>query len=276
VISRGSRRSVRSAFGFDTLEDRRLLSHSWGPMSAGWQPSGGHGDGPAPAIAMLSNRSPGPFGGSSNTWVQGQSFSSIGTIAARPATDVPSNYSAIIVALGAEPWAPNSSAPEVSGDQIGALLPGAGPSSAQSVSVFISLDSSAAGSGPPWVIASSPFLPALRIAAEPVVVPGNMESHSGPAAIAVAKLPDPQGADLITELAAFRFGQIEQGLSRLLGVFREPFEHEDSGYFYVHWIVLAIAALEAARRWRRQMTQRPRYSRRLRSCVINSLLSMLL
>lgn len=137
----------------------------------------------------------------------------------------------------------------------------------------MSLSGSAAANAPPWVIASGPLPPALRMAPEAVAVSGNIEPSSGSPGIDPANLPAPRGAELITDLAAVRHGQIEEQLTRLFGGLREPFEQQAPGDSYLYWTALAVAALEAARRWRGRSTstQGPRHSRRFRNFVINGL-----
>jgi len=316
------RRRVKSALGFETLEDRRLLSLFGGSISPGWEPPGGHGNAPT-AVAMISHQSPGPFGGIPSSSAQGQSFSrsgspptgygsmqdqaqptpassassfqhadtlppqstalpsapassvgtSTGTIAARPTKDAASDDSAFIVTLGYGPWTTTPFAPGVSRDDMGGLQPGAGSGLAQSVSAFMSLASSEAYA-PHWAITSGPLPVGVRIVPEPVAVSGIIESSNGPAGITSPDLPAPRGAGLITDLGAFSHGQIDERLTRLFGGLREESGHPAHQYSYLWWIALAVAALETARRWRRQSTQGPRHSRRFRGVVINGLLAM--
>ena len=198
-----------------------------------------------------------------------------GTVAARPTKAAASDEGAFIVTLGDDPGTAPPSAPGVSSDQVDGPQPGASSGLAQSVSVFMSLATSAAEYAPAWAIASGPLAPVLQIAVEPVVIVGNIESPSASAAITSASLPAPLGAGLITDLAAFRHGEIDERMTRLFCNLREPSEHEAAEYSYLCWTALAVAAIEAARRWRRRSTEGPRHSRRFRSSVINGLLSML-
>jgi hypothetical protein len=314
-----------SALGFDTLEDRRLLSHFGGAMSSGREASGGHVDAPSMSFAMISHQSPGGFGGSPRSWIQGQRFprngspptaggslpdqaqqtlassagsfqhtdappslsptlppapatsdgTPTGTIAARPTTVAANDNSAFIVTLGADPGTEPPSAAGGGSDQMDGPQPGASSGLAQSVSVFMSLARSALTYSPRWVIVSGPLAPVLQIAVPPVFVVGSIESPSGPAENTSADLPAPRGAGLITDLAAFRHGQIDDQVTRLFDSLREPLEHQAPSYSCLYWTALALAAFEAARRWRRRSTEGPRHSRRFRSSVINGLFSML-
>ena len=97
---------------------------------------------------------------------------------------------------------------------------------------------------------------------------------SGSAGIAPANLPAPRGAGLITDLAAFRHGPIDECLTRLFGGLRRT-SRQSSRLTVIPIflpVALAVVALEAARRWRRRSTRRPRQSRRFRNFVINGLL----
>jgi hypothetical protein len=199
----------------------------------------------------------------------------IGTIAARPANAEASDVSDLIATLGAGPGTAAPSAAGVGSDPMDEPQPGASSGLAQSVSVFMSLARSAVSYAPAWVIVSGPLVPVLQITVEPVAVVGNIESHSEPAALTSANLPAPRGAGLITDLAAFRHGQIDEHMTRLFDRLRDPSEHQAPDYSYVCWTVLAVTALEAARRWRRRSTERPRRSRRFHGSSINGLLSML-
>ena len=71
-MSKRSRRTVRSALGFDALEERRLLSNFAGPGSPGWDRSVGHREAPPAMLAMLSDQPHGPFGGPPSSWAQNQ------------------------------------------------------------------------------------------------------------------------------------------------------------------------------------------------------------
>jgi hypothetical protein len=139
----------------------------------------------------------------------------------------------------------------------------------------MSLARSAAAYGPLWVIVSDSSAPVPQVAVEPVAVAGTISSPGGPAALTSANLPAPRGAGLITDLTAFRHGQIDEQMIPLFDRLREPFEHEAPGSTTPYWIVLAAAAFEVARRWRRRSMEEPRHSRRFRNSLIKGLLSML-
>ncbi len=323
--SKYARRTVMSALGFDTLEDRRLLSRFGGAMSSDREASGGHVDAPSMGFAMISHQSPGAFGGIPISWAQGHgsprngspptaggslpdqtqqplassassfqhadappslspalpssSANSVGTptgtIASRPTTVAANDNIAFIATLGADRGTGPPLAAGVGSDQTDGPQPGASSGLAQSVSVFMSLARSALMYAPRWVIVSGPLAPVLQISVQPVFVVGSIESPSGPAANTSADLPAPRGAGLITDLAAFRHGQIDEQVTRLFDRLREPLEHQAPNYSCLYWTALALAAFEAARRWRRRSTEGPRHSRRFRSSVITGLLSML-
>jgi hypothetical protein len=199
----------------------------------------------------------------------------IGTLAARPANAEASDVSDLIATLGAVPGTATPSAAGAGSDQMDEPQSGASSGLAQSVSVFMSLARSEVSYSPAWVIVSGPLAPVMQVTVDPVAVAGNIESPDGPAALTSADLPAPRGAGLITDLAAFRHGQIDEHMTRLFDRLRDPSEHQAPDYSYVCWTVLAVAALEAARRWRRRSILGPRRSRRFHGSLINGLLSML-
>jgi hypothetical protein len=96
-----------------------------------------------------------------------------------------------------------------------------------------------------------------------------------PAANVTAKLPAPQGAGLITDLAAFTERQLDDCLTRLFD--RSAWSNESSdqlarAYPYLVEVALAVFAVELARRWHQRSAQTPRPSRRSRFFLLNSLL----
>jgi hypothetical protein len=94
--------------------------------------------------------------------------------------------------------------------------------------------------------------------------PSSIASLSGSKAIALAHLPAPIGANLITELTTIHHGHIADRLRRLLGALRTPAEIQGSAHSYLlYWIALAVAAFEVTRRLRRLIrgTRRSRQSR---------------
>jgi hypothetical protein len=318
-MSQVSRRPVRSALGFDALEERHLLSHFSVPMSAAWGRSGGDGDAPRAPFAMVSNHPPGPFGGTSSAWAQAQEFSRsgaqpgstvripaeesgapassassvqqadppapqptalasvparpgetfIGSTSGRPTKAAASEEGAINVAPAGGPSATTPSTPEVGGDQIGAVLSGGTLGLAQSVSVFLSLTSAAVVFAPPWAFPSGPSRPAPPVAPRPDTVSGDIATLGESAGCAPANLPAPRGAGLITSLAAFRHGQFEEFLTRILGGLTETSKHQGHKYPNLVLIALAVSALEAVRRWRRRSTRGPRPTPRFGHFVID-------
>ena len=318
-MSQVSRRKLRSVPGFDSLEERHLLSHFSVPMSAGWDRSGGDGSAPRATFSMVFNQSPGTFGGRMSSSARDQSFpgsgalprspistpdearatpgspapsvqqadprsappsafspaparpveTSIGSTAGRPTKAAASEEGAINVAPGGGPSATTASTPEVSDDQIGAVLPGGSPGLAQSVSVYLSLTSSAVMLGPPWAIPSGPSRPAPPAAPRPEAVSGDPATLGESAGSAPANLPAPRGAGLITSLAAFRHGQFEEFLTRILGGLTKSSKHQGHRYPNLFLIALAVSGLEAARRWRQRSTRGPRPTRRFGHFVID-------
>jgi hypothetical protein len=88
-------------------------------------------------------------------------------------------------------------------------------------------------------------------------------------------LPAPQGADLITNLAALGQVPFAESLQRMIGASggssEESPEHHGLNHAHLVLIALAVAALEAARRWRGRQTQASARSRRWRNSLLMGL-----
>ena len=319
--SKGAQRTTRSALGFDTLEDRSLLNHAWGPLTQNWQPSGGHGDPPAPTFAINFIQPAGLFSGSLNSWGQGQSFpassspvagfgsgpeqaapspaspsglspqaaatpavqpaavpteparpveTATGTFAPRSSKPVTTDDSGAVLALGTGPGTTNALPPGISGDPIDGLVLQGGTGSAQAA-LFVTSTSDFAASLSPSTVAAGQITPGLQLRLVPLASSARIDSTSRPVEIVPAHLPAPRGADLITNSGLFRNWQFDGRLSRLFGDPREPFEPQSHGDSYLSWVALALVAFEAARRWRRRSTKKPRISQRFRHSLINGL-----
>ncbi len=109
----------------------------------------------------------------------------------------------------------------------------------------------------PWVIPSSSLRPALPSAPGLVTASLEGESLEGAAEFAAANLPAPRGAGLMTELAAFRNGRIEESLTWLFGGSGKASEQKARGSLYVIHLAIAVLALELARRWQRRVRKGP-------------------
>ena len=188
----------------------------------------------------------------------------------RSAKPAASEDTGINVAAGAEPGATSPPALVTGDDQMGST-PAGGPSgSAQSIFVSVGLASYTMLFTPTWGIPSGPLRQAPEIAARPAAA-GEIERLNRSAVVATSELPAPRGAGLITDLAAFRQGPIEESLTRLFGGLGRPLEHAAQSYPYLFQLALAVVSLEVARRWRRRSTPGPQRSRRSRHFLMNSL-----
>ncbi len=184
-----------------------------------------------------------------------------------PPRDPQSEDLVIAAAPGVGPLASNASSGEPAEDSIGGAAPGLPVVMARSGIISVGLTA--------WTVALTPL---WAPAADPLASESDVESlpaASGPAngltvgsvAFAMANLPAPRGADLITDLAAFRPAQVEECVTRLF----ERFEATDQpAVATAHWYprligaTLAVVALELARRWRRPPAKALRKSRRPR------------
>jgi hypothetical protein len=195
----------------------------------------------------------------------------LGSPSARPAKPASSVDGATIVASGGASGATLPTSPGGFDDQVAGVVPSASAGAALSVSLSQGLASSTVALALPWVIPSSSLRPALPSAPGLVTASLEGESLAGATAIAAANLPAPRGAGLITELAAFRNGRIEERLTWLFGGSGKASEQKARGSLYVIHLAIAVLALELARRWQRRVRKGPALTRRFRQFGIDSL-----
>ncbi len=190
--------------------------------------------------------------------------------APRSSKPVTTDDSGAVLALGTGPGTTNALPPGISGDPIDGLVLQGGTGSAQAA-LFVTSTSDFAASLSPSTVAAGQITPGLQLRLVPLASSARIDSTSRPVEIVPAHLPAPRGADLITNSGLFRNWQFDGRLSRLFGDPREPFEPQSHGDSYLSWVALALVAFEAARRWRRRSTKKPRISQRFRHSLINGL-----
>jgi hypothetical protein len=177
-------------------------------------------------------------------------------------------------APGGEPGAPAPMAQAGSDVEMAGGQPLGAAGSARSVYASLGLATWAIALVAPWGNPAD-LVPREQEVAQPVVSgSGGIETPNRSAGIGPDNLPAPRGADLITDIAAFRQAPIEESLHRLFDRFRgadQPSERQAQSYPYLLPVALAVVAIEAARRWRRRSTREPSQSRRARNFVMNSL-----
>jgi hypothetical protein len=295
------------SLAFDMLEERGLLSHWSMPAPPDWGFPGGNPGAPGPAFAFAPNRPPAPF--ASGPGVSSQSRPPAPSVQTPP--DAPAITSAGSPDSGAPsaPLA-QTSVPRVpppsdqgSGGPAGeagvaqeiATNSASSVQLAQSSTVARPIDSaigtaSVGASGVArlvpvtlglivpdamfarsWVSQPGPLFRELEAARPPNAVSGSSDAAGDERARATLNLPNPRGAGLITEFAAFRRTPIGECLNRLLGGLTasdEPVTHQARNNPYVLTIALAVAALETVRRWRRSPTRTTGQTRRVRNSLL--------
>lgn len=139
-----------------------------------------------------------------------------------------------------------------------APTPAVVPGSARSVNDAAAPRPSGSPLGPPRANPAAAIPPAPE-AGPPILVPAPVDAgpQEGDRGRPSADLPEPRGAGLITEMAPLGAGAIEESLAWLLdgfGGLGEPSKERVRTPPYLFAVVLAVAAFEAARRWRRRRT----------------------
>ena len=122
-----------------------------------------------------------------------------------------------------------------------------------------------------WVSQPGPLFRDLEPARPPNPASGNSDAPSDAHRGSTLNLPMPRGAGLITEFAAVRQTPLGECLNRLLGGLTAPdgaVRRPTRNQPYVLTIALAVAALEAARRWRRSSARASGQSRRERNSLL--------
>jgi hypothetical protein len=304
-MSVSSRRGARMTPAVEMLEERRLLSHFSVPFSPAWGFPGGHGGAPPAFLATAPGRQEGPFGGDPGSFAQGrlpQGNSSPASAAAPianvgPASaaspSVPSVQAAIPLAQPTD-FVPDGLIGESALDQANATasnpvnppvvelaLPKAPDTPVGPVSPGIS------GSARPAPVSMGFALPQVLIAPAwavqfraltrmPLTVwSGDIGVISDLTRRSVGPLPAPLGADLITHLAAFGQAPIGESILRLFGrqggSGERSLEHLTLNHAHLLLIALAVAALEAGRRYTGRQSRTSGQSRRWRNSLLMGL-----
>ena len=301
---RSARRETIS-LSFDMLEVRSLLSHFSMPAFPDWGFQTGHASAPPPAFAGASNLPPGPFGLVPGGSPQGRSpMANEPTSQAVPAmvSDSTSDSASIPGPLVQPVLERAQPSDQGQGAQPGDV--GVAPAIAASSASPVALASSSTGPGPVETISGAisvgisglarlvPVTAGLIVpdpffgrawasqgvqsfrdleTARPPGASGDGNAHYAVGKSSSFGLPAPQGADLITEFAAFRQTPIGDSLRRLFGSLStsdEPVAHQTQHAHYLLPIALAAAAVEAARRWRRGSSRTSGRSRRVRNSLL--------
>jgi hypothetical protein len=288
----------------ELLEERRLLSHFSVPFSPAWGFPGGHGsappaffatspnrqerpfssdqgafqgrspqrnDSPAPAAATAPNAAPSNAASPSNAPVQAA------IPRAQPTDFVPEGQIAKSVdaqsnATTYAPVIPTADLPALAKAPDTAIGPASPAISGLPRSATLSMGFSAPEAlfAPAWADQIKP-LTREPITAWSATVGGIRElARRSP-----GSLPAPQGADLITNLAAFGQAPLRESLLRLFGRLggssEQSSEHHALNQAHLLLIALAVAALEALRRWRGRRIRTSGQSRRWRNSLLMGL-----
>ena len=179
---------------------------------------------------------------------------------------------AITVAPVAAPGPTSPSAAAPGDDQFAGPPPGGAAGSARSAYVSAGLAGYTMLFTSPWGVRPTPVTRDPEMNSRPIAGSAEIDAIGRSAASALANLPAPRGAGLITDQSALRQGPIEECLTRVFSGLRRPSTHPPNDSSYLFQLALAVVALEMARRWRRRSPLLQRRSTRSRRFVINSLI----
>jgi hypothetical protein len=283
-----SRRGGTISLSFDILENRSLLSHFSMPMFPAWGFPGGHPGGPPPAFSGAPHYPSEPPGdGPGFPFPARSAAPSASTPQAEPAVAIaptsnsvnPSSPLVQAVVPRAQPPDQGQGGPPAEDSLAQAMAASSAPAVPLTVSPSapkpldttagtIAVGISGLGRLVPvtlglivpdvlfsraWTIQSGPLLRELEKSLPPgKSIDTQASNESGRSSR--FELPNPRGADLITDFAAFRQTPIGDCLNRLFGGLStsdERVTRETHKVSYLLPVALTVAALEAVRRWRR-------------------------
>jgi hypothetical protein len=304
-MAASSRRKGMVLLSFDMLEERSLLSHFSMPGFSDWGFPGAHPGAPPPAFSGAPDRSPGPFEGGPSVFSQARSPSvSAQTSQAAPQVAAVTSSNSFAPPSSIVPAAvPRATAPgpgpalapvdpdiaqaivaSTATSNPGVLSPVASKpleTAPGTVSVLIS------GLGRMVPVTVGLIVPDILLGRawgaqpgpsshdqETFLVPGS-SSERDPSSMTARRspnsLPSPRGADLITDYGAFGRTPIGDCLKQLFGgpsTADGTSSRPISNPSYLLPIALAVAGLDAARRWRKGSKRALRGSRRERNSLL--------
>jgi hypothetical protein len=301
-----SRRGATVSLAFDMLEERSLLSHWSMTAPPDWSFRDGHAGAPQPALAFAPNHPPTPFDGGTGVSSQGRSPApSVQTPLAAPAITIPeAPGSEAPTSPSVQAALPRTSPPDQGPDGpageagFAQAIAASSASSAQlaqptTVAKPIEATSGAVSVGASglarlvpvtlglivpdalfaraWVSQPGLMFRDLEAARPPNAASGNSVAPAGARPASTLNLPHPRGAGLITEFAAFRQMPVGDCLNRLLSGLTDsdgPVTQYNRNSPYVLTIALALAALEAVRRWRSSRARTSGQLRRERNSLL--------
>ncbi len=221
------------------------------------QPAAASSGSAAPALAVPAARSVLPL---------------VGLTAFRPTRPAPNPPPPIILTSANGSTDATPAPTEVSDDQLGGTQNGALSSLAQALTVSLSMVSLTIPSAISWAIPTGSVPPVFPSVSGPAAVSEGAPWADRSPAIATGRLPAPQGADLIANLATLQHGRIDECLTWLFGERAQPPTHQIHVIPYYVQLAIAVLALELARRWRQRSGKTQKRTRRPGQFGINNLL----